>query len=259
MKLKDFSCLLCFSRVGFHIQLNSNKNYMYSSMGSLSFSPYLATMSPWNKEALISMKEELGKVHMEDAGMIMKLEKSIVCSPANPTLGFLSHVQLQVVKSKKIPTRQMSKVIDFLLEMEDKYFEYFCKILEQSNFEGKAKMLRERAKDCKRDFGKFEYKQHTCMCSNITKTSCMYAKECYLVDDVTSELLPVLRKLLSVLWRNTTTSALTSLPGIYMSVLFTEMIQHLTAVDSMHVQPLTETIHEVVIWKSSAKCLRNPK
>ena len=152
---------------------NSKKSYLYSSTVSLSFSPYTATMTPWNKEALKCMREKLGKVRMEDAGMIKKLEKSVVRSPANPTVGFLSHEQLQVVESKKTPTRQMNKVIDFLVEMEDKYFEYFCKILEQSNFEGKAKMLRERAKDCKRDFGKFEYKQHTCMCSNITNTSCI--------------------------------------------------------------------------------------
>ena len=60
-----------------------------------------------------------------------------------------------MVESINTPAGQMSKVIDYLLEMEDKYFEDFCTILEQSNFEGKAKMLRERAKDCKRDFGKF--------------------------------------------------------------------------------------------------------
>ena len=128
-------------------------------------------MRPWNKEALKCMREELGKVHMQDAGMIKKLEISVVCSPANPTLGFLSQMQLQVVESKKTPAGQMNKVIDYLLEMEDKYFENFCKILEQSNFELKANELRKRAEECKKYFGKFEYKQHTCMCSNITKTS----------------------------------------------------------------------------------------
>ena len=152
---------------------NSKKNYLYSSTVSLSFSPYTATMTPWNKEALKCMREELGKVRMKDAGMIKKLEKSVVRSPANPTLGFLSHVQLQVVESKETPVTQMDKVIDFLVEMEDKYFEYFCKILEQSNFVGKANMLREKAEHLKRSVGKFEYKQHTCMCTDITKTSCM--------------------------------------------------------------------------------------
>ena len=106
---------------------------------------------------------------MEPAGMIKKLEKSDVRTPANPTLGFLSGTQLQTVESEKTTTGQMNKVIDFLLEMEDKYFEYFCKILEQSNFEGKAKMLRKEAEECKVYVGKLEYKQHTCMCSNITK------------------------------------------------------------------------------------------
>ena len=153
---------------------NSKKSYMYSSIGSLSFSPYPATMRPWNKEALKCMRDELGKVQMEPAGMIKKLEKLNVRTPPNLTLGFLSETQLQTVESKKTSTGQMNKVIDFLLEMEDKYFEYFCKILEQSNFEGKAKMLRKEAEKCKRYYGKFEYKQHSFMCSTpVTKTSCM--------------------------------------------------------------------------------------
>ncbi len=135
-----------------------------------SFSSYPATMRPWNKEALKSMRKELGGVEM-GVVMIKQLEKSGVPNPDN--MGFLSSEQLQVVESKTTPTGQMNKVIDYLVEMEDKYFEDFCKILEQNNFEGKAKMLREKAEDLKRSVGKFEYKQHTCMCSNITKTSCM--------------------------------------------------------------------------------------
>ena len=106
-----------------------------------------------------------------DVVMIKKLEKSDIPSPDNK--GFLSHEQLQVVESKTTPAEQMNKVIDYLLEMEDIYFEYFCQILEQSAFEGKAKMLRDKAKECKEYYGKFEYKQHTCMCSNIANTSCM--------------------------------------------------------------------------------------
>lgn len=108
---------------------------------------------------------------MAEVGMIKMLEKSDIPRPGNK--GFLSREQLQVVESMTTPTGQMDKVIDYLLEMEDKYFEDFCKTLAQSNFEGKAKRLRERAKVFKRDSGKFEYKQHICMCSNITKTSCM--------------------------------------------------------------------------------------
>ena len=128
-------------------------------------------MHPWNKDALRFMREELGGVNMVEVGMSKKLEKSDIPRPGNK--GFLSREQLQVVEYMTTPAGQMNKVIDYLLEMEDKYFEDFCHILEQSNFEGKAKRLRERAKVFKRDFGKFEYKQHTCMSSNSTKTSCM--------------------------------------------------------------------------------------
>ena len=135
-----------------------------------SFTSYPATMRPWNKDALKSMRQELGRVEM-DVVMIKKLEKSYVPSRAN--LGFLSRQQLQVVESKTTPAGQMNKVIDYLVEMEDKYFENFCTILEQSNFEGRAIMLRKKAEDLKRSVGKFEYKQHTCICSNITNTSCI--------------------------------------------------------------------------------------
>ena len=132
-----------------------------------SFSSDPATMHSWNKEALDSMRQELGAVNM-DVVMIKKLKKSYVPNPDN--IGFLSQMQLQVVESKTTPAEQMSKVIDYLVEMEDKYFENFCTILEQNNFELKAQLLREKAEDLKRSVGTFGYKQHTCMCSNITKT-----------------------------------------------------------------------------------------
>ena len=90
------------------------------------------------------MRQELGRVDM-DVVMIKKLEKSDIPSPNN--IGFLSHEQLQEVESKRTPTGQMSKVIDILLEMEDKYFENFCKILEQSNFKLQANQLRNRAEE----------------------------------------------------------------------------------------------------------------
>ena len=148
----------------------NSKSYLYSSMVSPSFSPYPATMHHWKKEALKYRRQELGRVQM-DVGMIRNMEKSVTPSPDN--IGFLGHEQLYVVQSKRTPADQMNTIIDYLLEMEDKYFEDFCTILERSNFELQANMLRKTAEDLKRSVGKLEYKQHTCMCSNIIKTSCM--------------------------------------------------------------------------------------
>ena len=101
-------------------------------------------MCLWKKQALKSMRQDLGRVEM-NVVMIKKLEKPDIPSPDN--IGFLSHEQLQEVQSKTTPTEQMSKVIDILLEMEDKYFENFCKILEQNNFELQANKLRKRAEE----------------------------------------------------------------------------------------------------------------
>ena len=144
--------------------------YLYSSMWGPSFSSYPATMSPWNKEALKSMRKELGGVKME-VGMINDLEKSDVPNPAN--MGFLSPEQLQVVKSKATPAEKMNEVIDYLLKMEDKHFKDFCKILEQNNFGLQARMLKKKAEELERSVGKLEHKQHTCMCSNTANTCCM--------------------------------------------------------------------------------------
>ena len=110
-------------------------------------------MKPWNKAALDFMREKLGQLQMEDANMIKKLEKSVDCGP-NLCLGFLSQMQVQVVQSKMTPFQQMNKVIDYLKEMEDKYFENFCKILEDCNFILQAGEFREYAEDTKRKFGK---------------------------------------------------------------------------------------------------------
>ena len=124
-------------------------------------------MSPWNKEALKAMKGELGKVPMKELGMLEKLEKPCIRSPANPSFGFLSQEQLQVVRSLLTDMDRMNKVIDYLREMEDIYFEYFCKILENNAFGLKTKLLRETAKVLKEDYGKCLYSTPLHVCTHV--------------------------------------------------------------------------------------------
>lgn len=125
-------------------------------------------MRPWNKAALEFMREQLGQLRMEDANMIKKLEKSVACGP-NPCLGFLSPVQMQFIEAEKVPFQQMNKVIDYLKEMEDKYFEHFCKILEQCNFKLHADKLRDYAENDKRKFGKLNINNTCHACAlNVT-------------------------------------------------------------------------------------------
>ena len=111
-------------------------------------------MSESKKEALIATIDELRNVPMKELGMLKKLQKPLVCTPANPSLGFLSQRQLKVVESLPNDMDRMDKVIDYLVEMEDKYFEYFCIILEQNNYGGKAAMLRNKADEIKAALGK---------------------------------------------------------------------------------------------------------
>ena len=78
MKLKIFYAFFYVSVGLAYMSYFNSKSHLFSSMVSPSFSPYPATMRPWNKEALKSMRQELGRVHMAEAGMIKKLEKSVI-------------------------------------------------------------------------------------------------------------------------------------------------------------------------------------
>ena len=140
---------------------------MYACNDTRSFTFFLPVpMSAWKKEALEATREELGNVPMKELGMLKKLKKSDVCNPAYPSLGFLIKVQLQVVASLPTDVDRMNKVIDYLLEMEDKYFEFFCKLLEQYNNKLQANLLRKRAEELKSAFGEYVYSTllRTCAC-----------------------------------------------------------------------------------------------
>ena len=111
-------------------------------------------MSIWKREALKAGREELWSVPLKGLGILKKLEKPLICTPANPSLGFLAKEQVQLVESLPNDMRRMDQVIDFLVDMEDKCFEHFCKILEQSGYGSKANMLRKKAEELKAAFGK---------------------------------------------------------------------------------------------------------
>ena len=125
-------------------------------------------MRDWKKDALkaTSTRKELGKVRMMELGILEHLEKPRVCSPANPSLGFLSEEQVEVVASLPTDMKRMNKVIDYLVTKEDKYFEYFCKFLEQNSYDLEANRLRKRAEELKSAFGEYVYIKllRTCAC-----------------------------------------------------------------------------------------------
>ena len=103
---------------------------------------------------------------MKELGMLEQLKKPRVCSPANPSLGFLSEEQVEVVAALPTDMERMNKVIDYLVDKEDKYFENFCKLLEQNNYTLQTNMLRKRAEELKSAFGEYVYSTllRTCAC-----------------------------------------------------------------------------------------------
>ena len=125
-------------------------------------------MSDWKKDALkaTSTRKELGNVRMKELGMLEQLEKPCVYSPAYPSLGFLSEQQVQVVASLPTDMERMNKVIDYLVDKEDKYFEYFCKMLEQNSYDLQSNRLRKKAEEFKSAFGEYVYSTllRTCAC-----------------------------------------------------------------------------------------------
>ena len=98
-------------------------------------------------------REELWSEPLKGLGILKKLEKPLLCTPANPP-GFLGKQQVQFVESLPNDMCRMDQVIDFLVDMENKYFEHFCIILKQSSYGSKANMLRKKAEELKAVFGK---------------------------------------------------------------------------------------------------------
>ena len=102
-------------------------------------------MSPWNRDALISLREKLELRVLMETGLCNRLEEAAG--------GFMNELEAATVREQPGNIRQMGKVIDILCGKGDKDFSTFLQMLRGSNNEVWAKELKKKAKKLKRKKG----------------------------------------------------------------------------------------------------------
>ena len=103
-------------------------------------------MSPWNDDALVSLKRELKENVLMNTGLADMLEKAAG--------GFMSRVEAQMVAALPSNSDQIDSVIETLRGKTNEDFDTFCKILRQTNQVTWAVELEKKAKQFKRGGGK---------------------------------------------------------------------------------------------------------
>ena len=103
-------------------------------------------MSPWNDDALVSLKESLKLNVLMNTGLADKLEKAAG--------GFMSRTEVQMVRALPSNSDQIDNVIETLRGKADEDFDIFCTMLRQTNHVTWAVELEKKAKQFKRGGGK---------------------------------------------------------------------------------------------------------
>ena len=103
-------------------------------------------MSPWNDDALTSLREKL-KLHLPtNTGLSDKLEKVAG--------GFMDHSEAQTVTEQPGRRAQIEQVIKILRGKQDEDFACFLEMLRATNNSVWAEELRKKAEQFKREYGK---------------------------------------------------------------------------------------------------------
>ena len=82
-------------------------------------------MSPWNNDALVSLKERVKLNVSMNMGLSDRLEK--------PAGGFMSRLEAQMVRELPSNIEQIDKVIETLRGKTNEDFATFCAILRETN------------------------------------------------------------------------------------------------------------------------------
>ena len=100
-------------------------------------------MSPWNYQALVSLREELQLSVLMESGFGNRLQKVAG--------GFMTPFEAQTVREQPGNIKQMDKLIDILLGKADKDFTTFLKMLRDSNNKVWAEELERKAEQLKEE------------------------------------------------------------------------------------------------------------
>ena len=99
-------------------------------------------MSPWNDDALVSLREKLKLNVLMNTGLTDKLEKV--------ARGFMSRCEAQMVKELSSNSEQVDKVIETLRGKTNKDFNTFCAMLRETNHVAWAVELEKEAERFKK-------------------------------------------------------------------------------------------------------------
>ena len=102
-------------------------------------------MSPWNRDALVSMRGHLKLYVVMINGLTDILEEAAG--------GFMSPHEAQVVREQQGSSEQMGKLIEILCGKRDKDFRTFLQMLQETNNGLWADELKKKAEELKREKG----------------------------------------------------------------------------------------------------------
>ena len=100
-------------------------------------------MSPWNHQALVSLREKLQLSVLMETGFGNHLEMAAG--------GFMTRFEAQTVREQPGNIKQIDKVIDILLGKADKDFTTFLKMLRDSNNKVWAEELEKKAEQFRKE------------------------------------------------------------------------------------------------------------
>ena len=102
-------------------------------------------ISPWNRDALVSLRGDLKLKVSMSTGLSDLLEEAAG--------GFMSPREAQVVREQQGSSEQMSRLVETLLGKGDKDFRTFIQMLQTTNNEVWADELKKKAEELKREKG----------------------------------------------------------------------------------------------------------
>ena len=102
-------------------------------------------MSPWNRDALVSLRGDLKLKVSMSTGLSDSLEEAAG--------GFMSPREAQVVREQQGSSEQMGKLIEILCGKRDKDFRTFRHMLQRTNNGVWANELKKTAKKIKKEKG----------------------------------------------------------------------------------------------------------